>query len=420
MLAAVEQINYLTVLLFGVVLSVAFSGVDHNKKNRIAVLLLFLLLTLIQAFFYHTWGLERTKELYPLITHLPLIMGLAVYFKKPWVLSAVSVLSAYLCCQARRCFGTITLLLFHDMTVNYAVQIAMTLPLLIILIRYVAPQMQRLMCNPRRSVLFFAVVPTAYYLFDYITTVYTDILHNEIFVTVEFMPSVMAVCYYLFVVIHTNEMQNRHELEKERQILSVLANQGLMELESLRRSQLQAALYHHDLRHHLQFVDACLQNGKLEEARAYIEEASSEIERNSIIRYCENETVNLILSSYATKAKKANIKLICKADLAPDIGVHATDLCVILANGLENALRACEQVNGERFVSLVAHRQMSRVFLQIQNSYNGQILFANGLPVRPEIEQGFGVKSMVMTIEKLGGLCDFFAENGVFTMRASM
>jgi hypothetical protein len=47
------------------------------------------------------------------------------------------------------------------------------------------------------------------------------------------------------------------------------------------------------------------------------------------------------------------------------------------------------------------------------------MLFENGLPVIMEQGHGYGTKSILMTVDKLGGLCDFIAGNNVFTMRVS-
>lgn len=412
-------LNYSVVLLFGVIVSIAFAGVLNHKKNRWAILLFITLLSFVQAVFVVTLGMDLTRKLYPLITHLPLILFLTFYCKKPWLMSSVSVFSAYLCCQTRRWFGNSILLFTDSPAVDYAVQILVTIPLLMLLIRYIAPAVTRLMFQSRRSLLMFGAVPFIYYVFDYTTTVYTGLLYSGSRVAVEFIPSVMATCYYLFVVQYFNELQHRSKIDNERKILSIQANQAVKELDTLRRSQEQAAIYHHDLRHHLQYLDACIQANKPEEARTYIQNLSNVIEKNKIIRYCENETVNLILSSYAAKARSAGISLSCDTDVAADLGVSSADLCVILANGLENAFHACLAVTGERTISVITRRNKSKTFLQIQNPFAGVIPFENGLPVTSENGHGYGTKSILMTVEKLGGLCDFMAEDGVFTLRAS-
>lgn len=412
-------LNYSVVLLFGVIVSIAFAGVLNQKKNRWAILMFITLLGFIQAILVAALGMDLTRKLYPLITHLPLILFLTYYFKKPLLMSSVSVFSAYLCCQTRRWFGNSILLFTDSADVDYAVQILVTIPLLMLLIRYIAPAVTRLMFQSRRSLLMFGAVPFIYYVFDYTTTVYTGLLYSGSRAAVEFIPSVMATCYYLFVVLYFNELQQRSEIDNERKILSIQTKQAVKELDSLRRSQEQAAIYHHDLRHHLQYLDACLQVNKPDDARTYIRNITNVIEKNKVIRYCENETVNLILSSYAAKAKSAGITLSCDTDIAADLGVSSADLCVILANGLENAFHACLALTGERTISVTTRRNKSKTFLQIQNPYAGGISFENGLPVTSEQGHGYGTRSILMTVEKLGGLCDFIAESDLFTMRVS-
>jgi len=62
------------------------------------------------------------------------------------------------------------------------------------------------------------------------------------------------------------------------------------------------------------------------------------------MRFCENETVNLILSSYAGKAKQSDITFSIDARLPDTLLLSDTELCSILSNALDNALRACKQI----------------------------------------------------------------------------
>lgn len=56
-------------------------------------------------------------------------------------------------------------------------------------------------------------------------------------------------------------------------------------------------------------------NEHMEELKEYLRTAQSDIDSITPVRFCENETVNLILSSFATKAKQANIQLAIDAKL---------------------------------------------------------------------------------------------------------
>ena len=46
------------------------------------------------------------------------------------------------------------------------------------------------------------------------------------------------------------------------------------------------------MRHHLQYVSTCIENGEVEQAQAYITGICKEIEAQKVQIYCENEAVN--------------------------------------------------------------------------------------------------------------------------------
>jgi len=94
-------------LVFGITVTVLFAGIEPTKKNRFTTGLLCVIFLFVQTASWWLLGLDLTSKLYPLIIHLPLIVIFSLYYKRPWLISAVSVLSGYLCCQAPRWFGFI-------------------------------------------------------------------------------------------------------------------------------------------------------------------------------------------------------------------------------------------------------------------------------------------------------------------------
>ena len=89
-------------LVFGLKVSVLFAGIEPTKKNRLVTGLLCVIFLFVQTASYWLLGLDLTSKLYPLIIHLPLIVIFSLYYKRPWLISVVSVLSGYLCCQDRK------------------------------------------------------------------------------------------------------------------------------------------------------------------------------------------------------------------------------------------------------------------------------------------------------------------------------
>lgn len=94
-----------TTLLFGVFASAAFLGIRLNRKNNLTLLLFSCVSGAIHLFVYQLYGTSFAEQLYPLITHIPLVLLLTLYYKYNATISILSILTAYLCCQISNWIG---------------------------------------------------------------------------------------------------------------------------------------------------------------------------------------------------------------------------------------------------------------------------------------------------------------------------
>ena len=109
--------------------------------------------------------------------------------------------------------------------------------------------------------------------------------------------------------------------------------------------------------------------------------------------YCENEAANLIFSSFAGRSESCGVPLNIQAHIPQLISVAETDLCVLLSNALENALRACRRMkaeNGPAYIEVTAREKNGHLFLQFVNPCPEGIQFENGLPVTNAEGHGIG------------------------------
>ena len=92
----------------------------------------------------------------------------------------VSVLTAYLCCQLRRWAALLVIALFPagGTVLQDATELIVTLPILLVLIRWIAPSVRALSRSPLLLQLQFGMIPLLSYLFDYFTRIYTDLLRQ--------------------------------------------------------------------------------------------------------------------------------------------------------------------------------------------------------------------------------------------------
>jgi len=408
-------------LVFGLTVSVLFAGVEPTKKNRLVTGLLCVIFLFVQTASYWLLGLDLTSKLYPLIIHLPLIVIFTLYYKRPWLISAVSVLSGYLCCQAPRWFGFLAGAALDSRLADHIFYIAFVFLAYYFLKRYVAGSVRQLMEKSTKSCLFLGGVPLFYYLFDYVTAIYTDVLYSGTEWAVQFMPSTISVFYFVFVILYYAETQKQASLQREKDMLDAQFRLAQTEFASLRQLQQNAASYRHDMRHHFALLQGLASKEHIEGIKEYLQTAQSDMDAITPTRFCGNETVNLILSAFAAKAKQGSIMLTVDAKLPDLLPFSDTELCSLLSNALENAIHACEQIpdSNKRIIRLRMYSKNNKLCIDLHNSFQAEPIFQQGLPVSKEQGHGFGTKSIAHIVEKHGGVFQFSVKDSWFIFQAT-
>lgn len=410
------------VSIFGSVLSASFCDVLNERKNRRIFWSCMILMLLLQCLIYSVWDAEFLRKMFPLIVHLPLILLLYLLTKK-LLWAVISVLTAYLCCQLRRWLALLMVALLSGGSMTQdIVELIVTAPILFVLLKFISPAVRQFASRPAKFQLQFGVIPALYYVFDYATVVYTDFLISGSPVVVEFMPLVCCVGYLIFLLYYSIEEQKRIRLKQIQDCLDIQLRQSVREIGALRESQDLTRRYRHDLRHHLQYLLSCMENDREEQAKEYIYEICREIEAQKIKRYCENEIVNLILSSFEGRAESEGIHMSIIGKLPSSLQISERDLCVLISNALENAIHACRPfaaMGEESTIDVQFYEKDGRLFLQVTNPFQNEIRFEKGIPVSDQAEHGIGVQSICAIVERYGGVYSFQTKNGIFVLRIS-
>ena len=421
-MSSIYLLNFLTVSVFGMILAAAFCDITWTRGKcfflggSLAAILIF------QGSVYFFMDMSLAQSLYPLTTHLPLALVLCVLSRRRlWPF--ISVLTAYLCCQIRRWAALFITALFAGGPVTQSMaEMAVTLPVLMSLVWLAAPSVRSVSGGTMFAQCQFGLIPAIYYGFDYLTRIYTDLLLEGVMVAVEFRPFVCCMSYLAFI-LHTSAANRvRMELEQTQNSLNIQVVQAVREIEALRESQQKTSVHRHDLRHHMQYLLSCLENGRTEQAQAYIQNVCSELEANKVTVFCENETITLICSAFVRRAEKYGISIAIRAVVPPVVPVSESDLCVLLSNAMENALHACQRMKkkgAEGRIEAEMFERKGKFFVQVVNSCDEEPSFVKGVPVTDVPGHGIGVRSICAIVEKYGGIYQFQVLEGRFVMQVS-
>ena len=417
-LTALGAFNYALVLLYGLFLSAAIAGGWENRRQKRLIIALCPLFLLIQTPCWLILGEGTTKQLYPLIVHLPLVLILILALKKPAGIALVSVCTAYLCCQLPRWANLMVTTVTHSPLVGEISYTLAIYPVFLLLRRYFVRPAYSAMTASHQSLLLFGSLPVAYYFYDYATVVYSDVLSTDIRALNEFPPTALIVFYVMFLSAYHKQMQTRADAELQRSMLEAALKQAEVEVEGLRSVETQVAVYQHDMRHHLTAIDGFLAADQPQQAKEYIQKVQADVDAITPRHFCENELVNLLCSSFSNKAARMDAGFTVDARLPKELPVSDTELCSILSNGLENALHAVGTLEKPlKWVELYCGVRLNKLLIEIKNPYAGQITMRDDLPVSDRDGHGYGCRSIRSIATQNRGLCTFDAEHGVFTLR---
>ena len=310
----------------------------------------------------------------------------------------------------------------YDPVIADITTIIVTLPLLFLVIKYMAPHIVKLKHENKTVLALFILLPLCYYILEYAFTVYTDLLYTGGPVIIDFIDSFIVFLYFILSIITIEFSSQRSQTERENLILNTAAAQAQKEIAQLSLADKKSSIYRHDLRHHLHFLQECIRGNHLEQAMQYMEEICDGLDKIPVKKYCTNETLNLILSSYLEKASEQNIQTTVSVTATDFSRFQIPDLCSLLANTLENAIHACCALEDEttRYIHLKVYEKNNKLCINMANSCAGHPEFENGIPVSRRPGHGIGIQSIISVIEKYHGVYGFFVNKGEFRFQASL
>lgn len=219
--------------------------------------------------------------------------------------------------------------------------------------------------------------------------------------------------FYYFVYLTTRKMSEAAELHAQNQLLS-MENTRYREL----REHMDATRQlRHDFRQHLHVIAGLSEAKKYDKLNDYLAEYEGRLASPHTM-LCANAALDAIAGHYQRIAETQNTRISWRLDLPERLPLDEVDLCMMLGNLLENALRAvCALPVEAREVRVVSGMIGGAMLgLSVENGYVGEIAFApNGLPTSHKKDHGVGLASVAATVKRHNGTFSIAAKDGVFS-----
>lgn len=232
--------------------------------------------------------------------------------------------------------------------------------------------------------------------------------------------SVLAVLaslslYFIFMYLF-------YRIAKECKINIALINENqLLVYEAKRYEELQERMektchQRHDFRQHLRVISGLTASGKLEELKKYLAQYDMQLEDEGM-PICANAAMDAILGYYRMELQGSDIDAHWRIELPEKLPLPESDLCVVMGNLLENAVRCVRSEKAGHRSMTVYCRMITPAILGIviENTYDGKLDCRNGVFYSTSHEgRGTGLLSVETIAKKYNGDFKVETEDGVF------
>lgn len=280
------------------------------------------------------------------------------------------------------------------------------------------PEGGRYQSDARQSMLSVALVLPFAMVFSLVAKIWFYQEGGRVFLICQFYA--MLCCFFVLWVQASQRKRTRlqAELEVQRQLRVKQQEQYELSRENIALINRKC----HDLKHQV----AALRTVRGEEAR---EASLREIERSVMIYDAivktGNEVLDTVLTEKSLLCDREHITMTCVADGSKLDFMDAVDLYTIFGNALDNAIESVLAIPDpeRRVIVVTVYSRSNLLLIQLENYYEHEMSFENGLPVTTKEQNGyhgFGMKSIRCTAEKYGGIMTVHTEDHLFILRVSI
>ncbi len=177
---------------------------------------------------------------------------------------------------------------------------------------------------------------------------------------------------------------------------------------------------YHDLKHQI----AGLRMETDEEKREkWLDAMEEELAAFEDIRRTGNQVLDTVLAAKIFYCRRNRIQITCVADGNLLNFMSVTDICSIFGNALDNAVEHESMIAEpqKRLIHVTVSSQKGFVFIKIENYCEEEIQKDEHRLIRTtkadRQKHGYGLRSIIASVEKYGGAVDFGQQNNWFTLK---
>lgn len=413
------MIEYMTVL--GMTMVLLFLDSRYSKKCTILTTCATMaLVVIVVAGAYLTIGAEMTLKIYSLIAHVPSLLLLFLLSRfRGWRIVFQMCSAILFCTLVHHGAG-----LFYYLSGNqiWALLLSYTVfsaAIIWFLVSFLRPLFLQILLELHRGWWLICLVMAVHYIIIiYFIPGYIGL--GGICGSTILKPaiSLLMVGYYSVLLFLFSSVRKEMEIRHSAQLSALQLSALQSRMEAVQATENIIRTERHNLRHRLQTVAELVARGDRDTALEFLNASSKRLDNQKQIHWCRPPVLDAVFSSYFNQAKNQGISVEAEIVLPDVFPVDESELAIVLANMLENAIHAnltLLQTKREIRCKMIG---TPSVMLEIMNPCTGNISFdSGGLPVAQSEGHGLGMRSVSAFCQKNGAICQCDLINGWFRLR---
>ncbi|MDE6312149.1 MAG: GHKL domain-containing protein [Lachnospiraceae bacterium] len=237
---------------------------------------------------------------------------------------------------------------------------------------------------------------------------------------------ITIVLMYLFfpIVLVKNKMSDYYKKQQEYQQEWIALE--LQHFAEYKEAQEDTRKFRHDIVNNLTCIQSLMGEERYPQAQRYVDDLLGQVQELSPKVVTGDEMLDCILSFKWEKMKKSQIAFFVDGVLDRGLDWKQVDICTVFANGVDNAIEACMQLeeHQDRWIRLNLRRTSNFYYVELSNAISEsmqKLEFTRGFTTKKNKQiHGYGLANMKNTLEKYGGTMNIAIERGIFHLKMTI
>ena len=236
---------------------------------------------------------------------------------------------------------------------------------------------------------------------------YSDVGNALMLISVVLVVMCISYAFYKFSALSRQHKETEKNLELQ-----------LKHYEDMVAKNRDIRSFRHDYKNNLISLRSLIDGGKNVEALEYIDDLHGNLSTAQSRFATGNYLADAILNDKIVKAEELGVEIEFNGSI-PQNGIANNDLCTVLANTVDNAIRGCEGIYDAK-IKIVGNETPKGFVLNVSNPVPNNVRIKNNEVKTSKADKenhGFGIALVKKTVKNYNGFVQLSCEDNVFKIQ---